>query len=102
MEIVGIANTHKFSQKTFAESMKLPYPLLSDFPKAQVIKEYGVDQLHGTQLFARQSFFLVDKKGIVRGVWAQRPAKPDEEAAPDPLFPSDPILELARKVNKEG
>jgi len=34
------ANT-TFSQQTFADSLKLPFPLLSDFPERKVIRSYG-------------------------------------------------------------
>jgi hypothetical protein len=42
--------------------------------------------------------FLIDKAGIVRGFWGQRPVNPDEIWAPDPLFSSEPILELAQEI----
>ena len=42
MQILGISADHPFAQKTFAESLQLPYPLLSDFPDLQVIRNYGV------------------------------------------------------------
>ena len=56
-----------FSQQTFAESLKLPYPLLSDFPGRQVIRSYGV--LNEKSMNALRSFFLVDPQGTVRRKW---------------------------------
>jgi len=46
-EALGIQNLAvsanlTFSQQTFAESLKLPFPLLSDFPDRKVIRAYGV------------------------------------------------------------
>ena len=41
-----------------------------------------------------------DKQGIVRGFWDQRPVNPDELWAPDPLFSSEPVLDLAREIVK--
>ena len=41
MQILGISSNNPFSQKTFADSLKLPYPLLSDFPNLTTIKSYG-------------------------------------------------------------
>ncbi len=100
MQVLGISISHAFSQKTFATSIKLPYPLLSDFPHGDTILAWDVAQLEGRakRLYARQSFFLIDKQGIVRGVWKVRPPKPGEVRSPDKLFRSDPILKLARKL----
>ncbi len=92
--------SHYFSQKTFAASLNLPYPLLSDYPDGKTILRWGVEQYEGRakRLYARQSFFLVDKEGIVRGVWSQRRPKEGEVRSPDPLFGSEPILKLARQI----
>jgi peroxiredoxin len=98
--VLGISLSHKFSQKSFAESLGLPYPLLSDYPHGETIKAYGVGYYEGQarRLFPRPSFFLIDKAGVVRGRWLQRPANPGEALAPDPLFSSEPILALARQL----
>ena len=100
MQVLGISIAHKWSQKTFATSIKLTYPLLSDFPDGDTILAYDVAQYEGRakRLFARQSFFLIDKGGVVRGVWKVRPPKPGEARSPDNLFRSDPILKLAKKL----
>jgi AhpC/TSA family len=41
VQILGISSNIPFSQKTFADSLKLPYPLLSDAPDLKVIRNYG-------------------------------------------------------------
>jgi peroxiredoxin len=100
---MGISINHTFSQQAFAASLDLPYPLLSDYPDGNTVQEYGVGYYEGQskRLFARQSFFLIDKQGIIQGFWAQRPANPDDEVfAPDPVFSSEPILERARELVK--
>ena len=56
-----------FSQQTFAESLKLPFPLLSDFPDRKVIRSYGV--LNERSMNAFRSFFLIDQQGIIRKKW---------------------------------
>ena len=56
-----------FAQETFAESLKLPFPLLSDFPDRKVIRAYGV--LNEKWLTANRSFFLIDPQGIIRKRW---------------------------------
>lgn len=96
--------SHQFSQKSFAASLGLPYPLLSDYPHAKTVRAYDVWFLEGEtgRMFARPSFFLIDKEGIVRGRWSQRPANPGEVWAPDPLVSSEPILEVARSLAVKG
>ena len=102
--MLGISISHKFSQKTFATSIGLPYPLLSDYPHGKTIQAYDVGQMEGEakRLYARQSFILIDKQGIVRGRWVQRRPKPGEVRSPDPLFRSDPILKRAREIAGRG
>ena len=56
-----------FSQQTFAESLKLPFPLLSDFPDRKVMRAYGV--LNERTMVANRSFFLIDPHGILRRKW---------------------------------
>ena len=48
------------SQKSFAASLELPYPLLSDYPDGRTILAYGVGYYEGQskRLYARPSFFL--------------------------------------------
>jgi peroxiredoxin len=56
-----------FSQQTFAESLKLPFPLLSDFPERKVIRAYGV--FNDKASIANRSFFLIDPQGTIRKKW---------------------------------
>ena len=63
VQILRHRRTLPFSQKTFADSLKLPYPLLSD-SSMKTTKAYGVES--GAKVQGR-SFFLIDKQGIVRG-----------------------------------
>ena len=89
MQILGISSNNPFSQKTFAASLKLPYPLLSDAPNLTTIKSYGGLAREWAMTTAQRWFFLVDKQGIVRGQW--------RGTATD-VFPSEPILKLAREL----
>ncbi len=100
IQVLGISMDHAYSQAAFADSIELPFPLLSDYPNGETIQSYGVGYEEGQtkRLFARPSFFLVDKKGIVRGYWGQRPKNTDEILAPDPLVSSGPILEAAQQI----
>ena len=88
-----------FSQKAFAESLKLPYPLLSDY-SLDVIKAYGVvyGQVPGAPpdhypevkgRTAKRAFFLIDREGTVRGRWM------GEDLA---TFPTEVLLKAAREM----
>ena len=77
---------------TFAESLALPYPLLSDYPDLKVVRQYGVIQHFPgipSQLLAQRAFFLIDQQGIVRGRWLARG---------DEVFPNAPILQRAQEI----
>ncbi len=108
LQILGIAVETSFSQKTFAASLDLPFPLLSDSPGARVTRLYaagnfikaGTDlsgvmlpgkgiRTKNDRIIADQAFFLVDKKGILRGRWL-----PGNEEA----FSSKHILNKARAI----
>jgi peroxiredoxin len=93
VQILGLSADIPFSQRTFADSLGLPYPLLSDHPDLRVIRSYGVVQHIGKskRQFARRSFFLIDKQGIVRGKWL---------AGNQEVFPSEPILKVAREIDE--
>jgi peroxiredoxin len=93
VQILGISANNPFSQKTFADSLKLPHPLLSDHPDLKVARRYGVLQHYlgePIRLTARRAFFLIDKQGVVRGRWL-----PDRQSE---LFPSDSILQRVREI----
>lgn len=71
-EALGIQNLAisanlTFSQQTFAESLKLPFPLLSDFAERKTIRAYGM--LNEKTVVANRSFFLIDPQGILRRKW---------------------------------
>lgn len=87
VQILGVSVDGSFSQKTFADSLGLPFPLLSDLD-ARVTRLYAVEkfvpagadltpvmqpgmglQLKEDRIIASQAFFLIDKQGILRGRW---------------------------------
>src|SRR5215468_2062181 len=72
VQVLGIAAEHSFSQIPFADSLHLPYPLLSDYPALKVIQRYTALQPHPSdphRMAARRSFVLIDIQGIVRWQW---------------------------------
>jgi glutaredoxin-dependent peroxiredoxin len=101
VQILGISADHGFSQKAFADSHKLPYPLLSDYSLA-TIRAYNV--LYGNipgipasadhypevkGRMAKRAFFLVDRDGVVRGRWM------GEDMS---VFPNELLLKAAREM----
>jgi peroxiredoxin len=87
VQILGISVDDTFSQVTFADSLGLPFPLLSD-ADAKVTHLYAVESLlkagmdltpamapgkgftlHKDRVIATQAFMLIDKQGILRGRW---------------------------------
>ena len=67
MQILAVSANSTFSQQTFAESLKLPYPLLSDFPDRKVIRAFGI--LNERSMTAIRTFFLIDPQGMIRKKW---------------------------------
>lgn len=89
MQILGIGANNPFSQKTFADSLKLPFPLLSDFPHLKTIQSYGGLNPDFKATAAIRHFFLIDREGIVRGKW---------QGNTTDVFPTEPILKAAREI----
>ena len=91
IKVLGISGNNTFSQKTFAASLGLPFPLLSDFPDLTTIRAYDVLQKLGKTgaMHAKQSWFLIDKQGIVRGRWVVDNAT---------VVPNDDIFKAAKKL----
>jgi peroxiredoxin len=87
VQILGLSSNNPFSQRTFADSLQLPFPLLSDFPHLKTIRAYGGLTRDSDVTTAQRWFFLIDTQGIVRGQW--------RGSAMD-VFPSEAILKVAR------
>jgi peroxiredoxin len=94
VQILGVSTNHPFSQKTFAESLQLPYPLLSDFPDLKVTRQYGGLSQNPTltQLgIAERAFFLIDQQGIVRQRWLVKGGE-------NIVFSSADLIKVAREI----
>jgi peroxiredoxin len=89
IQILGASANVTFSQQTFAQSLKLPFPLLSDFPDRKLIRSYGV--LNERSMTAHRSFFLIDPQGIVRKKWIV----PDGATT---IVPNDPLLREIEEI----
>lgn len=89
-EIVGISANVGFSQKAFADYLKLNFPLLSDYPGLKTMESYGV--LNAERKLAQRSYFIIDKQGVVRYKKVL--------GRGEPLVPNDTLLEELKKINK--
>jgi len=87
---VGISANVGFSQKAFADFLKLTYPLLSDFPDLKTIQAYEV--FNAERRLAQRSWFIVDKQGVIR--YKKVLGKGE------PLVPNETLLEEIKKINK--
>ncbi len=69
-EILAASVDSPFTLKVWAEQLKLPFPLLSDFNK-ETARAYGAlhDDLMGLKGVAKRAVFVVDEDGIVRYRW---------------------------------
>jgi len=95
VQVLGISADNPFSQKMFAKSMELPYPLLSDHPDLETIERYGMLKRIGKakRPIARGAYFLVDKAGIIRGKWIGEPGQ---------VFPTETLLKGASHIANES
>ena len=91
VQLLAISSNHPFSQKTFARSLELAYPLLSDHPDLTVIQRYDILKRIGKaqQPVAQGAYFLIDKHGVIRGKWMNPPGE---------VFPNETILHAAREL----
>ena len=67
-QVLGVSVDHIGAQKAFAEKLGLTYPLLDDFSR-DTARKYGVlveDPKAPYFYYARRSYFVIDKQGIVR------------------------------------
>jgi peroxiredoxin Q/BCP len=64
-QVLGVSMDDLDTQKRFAQSLKLPFPLLAD-PKGEVVREYGVEGPGGA--YAQRVTFVIDADGKVSKV----------------------------------
>ena len=87
---MGISANVSFSQKAFADFLKLNFPLLSDFPDGKTTQAYGV--FNAERKLALRSYFIVDKQGVIRYMKVLKSG--------EPLVPNDDLIEEVKKINK--
>ena len=87
---MGISTNVSFSQKAFADFLKLNFPLLSDAPNGAASQAYGV--WNAERKLSVRSYFIVDKQGVVRYKKVLK--------AGEPLVPNEELLKEVEKINK--
>jgi peroxiredoxin len=65
-QVFGISEDNSPSQKAFAEKLNVTFPMLSDFNKRQVAKDYGV--LMPEIGIANRATFVIDKEGKIQHI----------------------------------
>ena len=71
-QILGISADSSPANARFAEDIGVTFPLLSDFAKRKVVKDYGIfSEDYG---FGARATFVVDKEGVIRHVEQGRSA----------------------------
>jgi peroxiredoxin len=89
-EVLGISANATFSQKAFADFLKLNYPILSDFQDQKVMKAFGV--FNEKTRRAKRSYFIIDKVGVVR-FKSVRPSNREQD-----LLSTDELLKEIRNI----
>ena len=92
VQIIAISSDSPFALKTYADSVKIQFPLLSD-QGLQTIRRYEV--LAPDNVRALRAFFLIDEQGMLRKQWLLGLAGDDIVFASAPLIAA--VQELKTK-----
>ena len=79
-----------FSQKAFADFLKLNFPLLSDAPDMKTMQAYGV--FNAERRLAQRSYFIIDKEGVIRYMKVLKQG--------EPLVSNEDLLAQVKLINK--
>jgi peroxiredoxin len=71
-QVFGISVDSSPANARFAKDLGLTFPLLSDFVKRQVVKDYGVFSEAGG--YGTRATFLIDKEGVIKHIEQGRTA----------------------------
>jgi peroxiredoxin len=71
-QVFGISVDSSPANARFAQDLGLTFPLLSDFVKRQVVKDYGVFSEAGG--YGTRATFLIDKQGVIKHIEQGRTA----------------------------
>ena len=93
MQILGISPDSTFALKTYADSLKLQFPLLSD---RQLVATRRYNVLAPDKVRPLRAFFVVDERGILRKQWLLG------LAGDDIVFSSEPIIAAVQELRRKS
>jgi peroxiredoxin 2/4 len=91
VEVVGVSIDSHFAHRVWGRELGLPFPLLGDLERT-LLTAYDAltEPMDLLGPIGRYNAYLIDRGGIVRGVWEQPPE--------GGLSPVDQVLEAARAL----
>jgi peroxiredoxin (alkyl hydroperoxide reductase subunit C) len=65
-QVFGISADSVYANREFAKQNGITFPILSDFAKRSVVKDYGIFNENGG--YANRATFVIDKDGIIQHI----------------------------------
>ena len=65
-QVFGLSVDSVFSNREFAKQNGITFPILSDFAKRSVVKDYGLFNEEGG--YGNRATFVIDKNGIIQHI----------------------------------
>jgi peroxiredoxin len=65
-QIFGVSADSIFANREFAKQNGITFPILSDFAKRSVVKDYGIFNEEGG--YGNRATFVIDKDGIIQHI----------------------------------
>ena len=65
-QIFGVSADSVYANREFAKQLGLTFPLLSDFAKRSVVRDYGIFNEEGG--YGNRATFVIDKDGIIQHI----------------------------------
>ena len=65
-QVFGVSADSIFANREFAKQNGITFPILSDFAKRSVIKDYGIFNEEGG--YGNRATFVIDKNGIIQHI----------------------------------
>lgn len=65
-QVFGVSADSIFANREFAKQTGITFPILSDFAKRSVVKDYGILNEEGG--YGNRATFVIDKDGIIQHI----------------------------------
>ena len=65
-QVFGLSADSVFANREFAKQNGITFPILSDFAKRSVVKDYGIFSEEGG--YGNRATFVIDKNGIIQHI----------------------------------